>query len=491
MTTPVPLPEGTLVAGKLRIVRLLGEGGMGAVYEVEHEFTKHRRALKLLHAEMRQHPGVVARFLREASAAGRIGNKHIIESFDAGTLDSGEPYLVMELLDGETLEAKLQRQRTLSLEEIADLIGQVCDGVQAAHNAGIVHRDLKPENLFTVQTSGGPLVKILDFGISKFDPTLTGARAVTREGSTLGTPYYMSPEQVNGDKELDARADVYALGVILYECASGRRPYEASALPKLSVLIHEGNATPLSELRPDLPKAFIDVVARAMAKDRNNRFASSAELGNALASFGSSALDVTIQEHTPRGDRDRKTGVAVRISDPAQPSKPISGPPASLLATAAPSPKAAAPSVAGAALSVAHEKRPALWGLVVAAILACLVGGSFFAFRPSGGARTSVAAAVAAPVPAAAPNPASPSATEPAEAPAAASPVPSAPSPTTHPASPHAATSSAVLSPVASTDTGNPPLAAAPSSSASIKAPSKPTGTTRVDQRGLVGDNPF
>jgi serine/threonine protein kinase len=129
MATPAPLPEGALVAGKLRIVRLLGEGGMGAVYEVEHEFTKHRRALKLLHAEMRQQPKVVTRFLREASAAGRIGNEHIVESFDAGTLDSGEPYLVMELLDGETLASRLERLGTLPLDELADLLGQACASV--------------------------------------------------------------------------------------------------------------------------------------------------------------------------------------------------------------------------------------------------------------------------------------------------------------------------------------------------------------------------
>jgi serine/threonine-protein kinase len=474
MTDPSQLPEGTLVAGKLRVVRLLGQGGMGAVYEVEHEFTKHRRALKLLHADMLHHPNVVARFLREASAAGRIGNKHIIESFDAGTLESGEPYLVMELLDGETLEAKLERDGTLSLEEIADLLGQACDGVQAAHDAGIVHRDLKPENLFTIQRRDGPLVKILDFGISKFDPAVTGADAVTREGSTLGTPYYMSPEQVNGDKELDARADVYALGVILYECASGRRPYEASALPRLSVLIHEGKPTPLGELRPDLPAAFVEVVARAMAKDRNRRFARAADLGDALASFGSSALDVTVEQPVPGSEHRSSKRPVVRISDPA-----ASQPPTARPAAAISIPKAAAPSVAGAAVSVAHEKGPALRGVAIgAAVLAC-VAGSFFALRskeaPRSDLRPPPSAAAATPSPAAL-VPDSAAAAEPAES-AAAAPTPSASS--TLPAPPR----------VAATGT-NAPLAA-PSSSAALKTPPKPAANTRVDQRGLVGDNPF
>jgi serine/threonine-protein kinase len=454
MTDPSQLPEGTLVAGKLRVVRLLGQGGMGAVYEVEHEFTKHRRALKLLHADMLHHPNVVARFLREASAAGRIGNKHIIESFDAGTLESGEPYLVMELLDGETLEAKLERDGTLSLEEIADLLGQACDGVQAAHDAGIVHRDLKPENLFTIQRRDGPLVKILDFGISKFDPAVTGADAVTREGSTLGTPYYMSPEQVNGDKELDARADVYALGVILYECASGRRPYEASALPRLSVLIHEGKPTPLGELRPDLPAAFVEVVARAMAKDRNRRFARAADLGDALASFGSSALDVTVEQPVPGSEHRSSKRPVVRISDPA-----ASQPPTARPAAAISIPKAAAPSVAGAAVSVAHEKGPALSSKEA----------------PRSDLRPPPSAAAATPSPAAL-VPDSAAAAEPAES-AAAAPTPSASS--TLPAPPR----------VAATGT-NAPLAA-PSSSAALKTPPKPAANTRVDQRGLVGDNPF
>src|SRR5690349_8470036 len=143
------LAVGTLVAGKLRIVRALGIGGMGTVYEVEHELTRHRRALKLLHAQLAHNHQAVARFLREASAAGRIGNPHIVETFDAGTLESGEPYLVMEMLRGQTLSDRIARG-PMPIAEVVDLVGQACDGVQAAHDAGIVHRDLKPDNLFVV-----------------------------------------------------------------------------------------------------------------------------------------------------------------------------------------------------------------------------------------------------------------------------------------------------------------------------------------------------
>src|SRR5882672_4616958 len=174
------LPEGTLVGGKLRILRLLGVGGMGAVYEIEHEITKHRRALKMLHAHFRAYPNVIARFLREASAAGRIGNPHIIETFDAGELESGEPYLVMEFLEGGTLSDLLGQKGRLELTELADLCSQACVGVQAAHDCGIVHRDLKPDNLFIITRENKPFVKLLDFGVSKFDAELTGGMGMTK-----------------------------------------------------------------------------------------------------------------------------------------------------------------------------------------------------------------------------------------------------------------------------------------------------------------------
>jgi serine/threonine protein kinase len=438
---PKPLPEGTLVAGKLRVVRLLGMGGMGAVYEVEHQLTKHRRALKLLHPEMLAHPVVVARFLREASAAGRIGNPHVVETFDAGTLESGEPYLVMELLQGKTLAAKLDKHRRLKLGEIVDVIGQACGGVAAAHAAGIVHRDLKPDNMFLVERDGKPFVKILDFGISKFDKELTGTHGDTKEGTALGTPYYMSPEQVSGDKELDARTDIYALGVILYECASGRRPFVADALPKLSVLIHEGNAEPLDALRPDLPAGFVEVVKRAMAKDPDERFPSVRELAAALVPFGGVALDETIPEPT-RG---------------VSPSEP-------------PRVEAKAASVAGSAMSIADEKRSRS-RVVLAGVLggAMIVGAALFAaVRLNGGAPAAQSTpAVAQP-----------------SMPSAPSPITLAPAPST------SASTSPSTSPSASASTEPSARLGAPAIKPGTAASTTPAASKRSDQTGLA-PSPF
>ena len=283
MNTAFSLPPGTLLSGKFRIERQLGAGAMGAVYAIHHELTRHRRALKLLHPEVRMSPDLVRRFLNEASAAGRAGNPHLVETFDAGTLDSGEPYVVMELLEGESLGALIERERQLSVALCAELLAQAAEGVDAAHAAGIIHRDLKPENLFVTERDGRPFIKILDFGVSKFKTASGVSARSTRAGDVCGSPAYMSPEQLQGRLDIDARSDVFALGVVLYECLSGRMPFVADTFEALAVRIVTCDCAPIEELRPDMPPALTQVVQRALRPHRNERYHSARAMAEALA----------------------------------------------------------------------------------------------------------------------------------------------------------------------------------------------------------------
>jgi eukaryotic-like serine/threonine-protein kinase len=493
-SAPETLPAGTLLAGKLRVVRRLGAGGMGAVYEIEHEITKHRRALKVLHRDVVERPGAVERFLREASAAGRIGDPHVVETFDAGTLEGGEPYVVLELLSGETLGERIEREGRLQLEATLDIMAQACEGVEAAHAAGIVHRDLKPDNLFLVpQRAAPPFVKLLDFGISKFTAESAGAAKLTGEGMALGTPLYMSPEQVRGEGDVDGRADVYALGVILYECVSGEAPFEAASLPHLMVLIHEGRVTPLAERRPDLPTALYKLVARAMATEREQRLPSARALRDALRAIEADLL--SLAETAPGGGgapapgpSTKRSPAAPDLSPPRSPDLhetaiPASTvpPPARISSSVPPRPSSAPPpqpspgtpslSVPPAAAVPAPAGARRRSALVVAGAAALAVAASVAVSRLP---RSPAASASAA-----SPAPASPQASSEPRA-LAVEPVASAPQPHVEPAPPPVATVSS--SPTASSRPEH-PLPAKP-------LPTRTSAPNRVDQAGLA-KSPF
>lgn len=274
---------GQTIAGKYVVIRLLGEGGMGAVYEVRHLVIGRRFAIKFLHWEIAHGGSTVARFKREAEAAGRLENDHVVAIVDVGATDEGTPYLVMEYLPGENLGALLARCGSLPVARAVRLVLQVCRGLRAAHAQGMIHRDLKPENLFVVPGSGGTeLVKILDFGIVKLTESPGG---ITHSGQTLGTPYYMSPEQARGDRPVDERTDIYAVGVLLYELLTGTKPHPGSNATAVLFHLLKQEAIRIESLRPGLPAGLGDVVHRAFAFDAAERFSDVSSLSAALRPF--------------------------------------------------------------------------------------------------------------------------------------------------------------------------------------------------------------
>jgi len=278
------LTIGDVVDGKYEIVRLLGEGGMGAVYEGQNTRIHRKVAIKVLHGSVASSADAVQRFEREAQAAGRIGSKHIVEVLDLGDLPSGDRYMVMEFMEGQSLADRIRDRGQLTPQDLYPIAVQLLEGLAAAHAAGIVHRDLKPDNVYLLPPpkEGAPdFVKILDFGISKFNP-LGGEFSMTRTGSVMGTPYYMSPEQAKGARDLDHRTDLYAAGVILYEGLSGRVPFSAETFNELLFKIVLEEAPPLQEILPDVNPAFVELVAKAMARDVTQRFQTASDFKAAL-----------------------------------------------------------------------------------------------------------------------------------------------------------------------------------------------------------------
>lgn len=312
---------GQVLAQKLKVLRLIGAGGMGAVYEVEHLITRHRRALKVLHPSFIGSEAAVTRFLREAGVAGTLDTPHVVETLDAGRLEDGSPYLVMELLKGLPLSELLKNEAPLAPVRAIELLLQACVGIAAAHDEGIIHRDLKPDNLFVSKRGEREELKILDFGISKFTKPFDEIENLTNTGAILGTPYYLSPEQARG-KKVDQRTDIYALGVILYECLSGRRCFRAKSMTELIVKIHEGAFIPLSNVLPGIDSELEAVIHRAMAVDRDDRFNDARRLADALREIAERGVEAV--EPAPKG-----LELAPRISDPpisqnaTSPEKPI------------------------------------------------------------------------------------------------------------------------------------------------------------------------
>jgi serine/threonine-protein kinase len=277
---------GKVLQDRYRVVRKLGEGGMGAVYEGEHLVIKKRVAIKVLHPQFATSADIVARFHQEALAATAIGHEHIVEVNDMGRTPEGAIFMVLEFLAGTDFAGLLEKEHRLSVARAVHIVSQVCEGVQAAHDKGIVHRDLKPENVFLIRRgTDHDFAKVLDFGISKFQEGADGHRSATKTGSILGTAYYMSPEQAQGKKSVDHRSDVWAIGVILYKALTGRYPFEDEAFPMLILKICTENPAQVRTLRPDVPEELASVIARCVERDVNLRVQSCKELRALLAPF--------------------------------------------------------------------------------------------------------------------------------------------------------------------------------------------------------------
>ena len=268
---------GSTIDGRYKVEALLGEGGMGVVYRCVHTIIGKRVAMKVLRSDLARDAEVVERFLNEAKAASSIGNAHIIDISDFGQFPDGAAYFVMEFLAGQPLSKLVEGGRPLSVSRILHLARQIAAGLSAAHAANIVHRDLKPDNIFLVERgTERDFVKILDFGIAKVSSSAEGAR-LTRAGAVFGTPHYMSPEQAAG-QPVDHRVDIYSFGVILYEMATGRRPFEADSFYQLMSMHISDPPLPPTAHRNDLPRAIEDIILQALAKAPAERQASMAEV---------------------------------------------------------------------------------------------------------------------------------------------------------------------------------------------------------------------
>jgi serine/threonine-protein kinase len=282
---------GLVVAGKYRVERVIGEGGMGVVVAATHVELDQQVAIKFLLPEAMRHPEVVERFLREAKVAARVKSEHVARVSDVGRAtgegadDDGVPFIVMEHLEGSDLAATIAASGRLPLDEACEIGLQACEGLAEVHAAGIVHRDLKPSNLFVTRRSdGSPCVKLLDFGISKLSAAggeSTGDPALTATATIMGSPSYMSPEQLRSTKEVDARTDVWALGAVLYEATTGKPAFRGETVPQVCFLIGSEEPAPPSTLRPDIPAELERVLLACLDKKVETR-ATLVDLARAL-----------------------------------------------------------------------------------------------------------------------------------------------------------------------------------------------------------------
>ncbi|MFT3837853.1 MAG: protein kinase [Myxococcaceae bacterium] len=356
------LQPGARVGGRYVIEALIGKGGMGAVYQALHEELGRTVAVKVLLPGVAQNKELVARFFREARTAAAIHHPAIVEVFDVGR-DGDLAYIVMEKLQGEELAERIRLGGPLGPRFVALLGVEIAEAISAAHARGVIHRDLKPHNVFLAERGADQeVVKVLDFGVAKLADGEADSAQLTKTGEVFGTPLYMPPEQLQARKDIDARADVYSIGVILYEALTGSPPYRADSYPALVLMIVDGKPKPLAEARPDLPPGLCAIVEKAMAANRDQRFPSAAALAAALFELANTLPPDPVVEArasaptpvvaVPPGEPGMESTHPRPVVTPAQAryllsvSKPIT-----------PAPSTPAPSVATGPLAVSPPAR--------------------------------------------------------------------------------------------------------------------------------------
>ncbi len=388
-----PDPRLGSTLGDYIVVARVADGAMGRVYEARHHETKQRVAIKVLHADVAKDPIAVERFKREYDAARELQHPHIVSVVDFGQTRDGSCFMTMEYLEGEELGAWLRREGPLSFERIVRVVAQAADALDHAHSFGFVHRDLKPDNVFLCRSPDGDDVRILDFGSVKLQME-TGPK-LTAFGTTLGSPYYMSPEQAMGKQDVDGRTDVFALGAILFEMSTGKIAFDGSTIAEILMKVVNESPPQASQLAPGVPAALDDVVDKACRKDKTRRYGTPTELANAtIRAFG---LDGDAKQwgHTPSASIQEALAGATPPPpkalgvDSLPPAAPVGGPAAQAPLGAPPAPRGprmpdaldtypTGPAPAHAGGSSANPSLLLFVGLAVLGVLA--LGGALVAF---------------------------------------------------------------------------------------------------------------
>ncbi|RLB61524.1 MAG: serine/threonine protein kinase [Deltaproteobacteria bacterium] len=472
-----------MVTPRVRLVRLLGKGGMGSVWVADHLTLNTQVAVKFILASVASgDPAMLARFEREARVAAQIKSPHVVQTYDHGVMDDGTPFIVMELLEGESLADRLKRAGPLSLEQADLLVRQTTKVLSKAHELGVVHRDIKPDNLFCIESGYDLFIKVLDFGIAK-QPEMPSEHGMTRTGAMLGTPYYMSPEQVTSAKHAGPRADLWALTVATYEALTGAVPFQGETLGALCIAIVSAQFTPASVATANLPLAMDFWFARALHVDPDQRFQTANEFAEAF-SAAVKAIPVAqagapIQQATVAGAPAVAPGPAQLATGAAPPAGAVAGPtwgtqaPPGQSGYGAPAQTATGPSGAtftGAASTLnPAEPQKSRMGLIVGVglLLAVLAGGGILVGRLTSSTAESDAEA-------AAPNDSGAAASEAPAASAVPSQAPAAAEPTAT-----ASASATVSASAASSQPATPPT----------KPVSPPKALPRTQKPNCVGDN--